>query len=168
MDNADDAYGLQSPGGFIFGVQGWVWGEPRPRSITFFLDGTAKVCDQHGRPIKGTVIDNREVRFAMTAPTGEDYPDSRTGLANHQQVIAALAAERIDWRTLVCAGWPQLPYDQLVAAYGPSYARLPMTPLEELRKIKDSLLRRDAMRLRREVDDLRMKESIAITSSDEG
>lgn len=102
----------------------------------------------------------------MTAPTSDDYPGSRNGLATHAQVVAALAAERIDWRTLNCAGWPQLPYDQLVEAYGPSYNHLPLTPIEELRKIKDPLLRRDAMRLRRDVDDVRAKELNEATSND--
>src|SRR5271154_6184694 len=67
-----------SPGGFAFGVTGWSWGEQRPRSITFFLDGTAKVCDQHGRPIKGTTKDNKEVFFATSAPDGIMVTDGNT------------------------------------------------------------------------------------------
>ena len=136
-----------------FGVQGWSWGEPRPKSITFFLDGTAKVCDQHGRPIRGTVVDNREVRFAATAPGNNDAPGARAGLATHAQVIAALIAERVDWRTLVCAGWPQLSYEKLC-----NLPDLPPTPLDELRKIKDPDLRRDALRARREADEAMAKE----------
>ena len=130
---------FQSPGGFVFGVQGWDWGEQRPRSITFFLDGTARVCDQHGRPIKGTVVDGtKAVLFDK---------------CSHAEVIAALDGERIDWRTLTCAGWPQLPYAELK-----KLADLPPTPIDELRKIKDTDLRRDALKMRREMDDVRAKE----------
>ena len=71
----------------------------------------------------------------------------------HTQVIAALAQERVDWQSLVCAGWPQLPYAQLTAL-----KELPPTPLDELRKIKDPALRKDALRIRREVDAARDKE----------
>ena len=144
---------FQSPGGFVFGVQGWTWGDPRPKSITFFLDGTAKVSDQHGRPIKGTVVDNKEVRFAQGPPKNDDMPNTRAHLASHAQVVAALTAERVDWRTLVCAGWPQLPYAELE-----KMPELPPTPLEELRKIRDPMLRRDALRARREADEIRTKE----------
>lgn len=151
--NSEDAYGVTSPGGFVFGVQGWHWGEPRPSSITFFLDGTAKVCDQHGRAIKGCVIDNKEVRFASGPPSPDDKPNARAGLATHAQVIAALAAERIDWQKLTYAGWPQLPYAQMKALLN-----IPITPVDELRKIKDSTLRKDALRVRREHDEARLKE----------
>lgn len=144
---------FQSPGGFVFGVQGWTWGEPRIKSITFFLDGTAKVCDQHGRPIKGTVVDSKEVKFALTAPSNDDLPGARAALATHAQVIAALTAERVDWKTLTCAGWPQLPYAELM-----KLPTLPPTPLEELRKIANASLRKDALRARREVDEIRNKE----------
>lgn len=144
---------FQSPGGFVFGVQGWNWGEPRPTAITFFLDGTAKVSDQHGRPIRGTVVDNREVRFAQGPPKADDSPGARAGLATHAQVIAALAAERVDWLKLSSAGWPQLPYAELK-----KLPEVPPTPLEELRKIRDPQLRKDALKLRREVDAVREKE----------
>ena len=141
----------------MFGVQGWTWGEPRPKSITFFLDGTAKVSDQHGRPIRGTRVDNKEVLFAQAPPKNDDPPGARQHLATHAQVIAALAAERVDWRTLVCAGWPQLPYAELRAM-----DVLPPTPIEELRKIQDSSLRKDALRARREANDAVTKELQAI------
>lgn len=144
---------LVSPGGFTFGIQGWHWGEPRPKAITFFLDGTAKVSDQHGRPIKGAVINNKEVRFAMGPPQDDDTPNARAKLATHMQVIEALEAERINWLTLSRAGWPQLPYEMLRGL-----PDLPPTPIEELRKIKDSKLRRDALRARREADEAREKE----------
>ena len=116
----------------MFGVQGWAWGEQRPSSITFMLNGTCKVSDQHGRPIKGTVKDNKLVYFDR---------------CSHAQVIAALAEERIDWQALTCAGWPQLPYAQLK-----TLKTLPPTPVEELRKIPDSSLRKDAIKVRCEAD----------------
>lgn len=132
---------FRSPGGFVFGVQGWNWGDQRRSSITFFLDGRAKVCDQHGRPIKGTVRDNKPVYFDR---------------CSHEQVIAALAEERVDWMMLSCAGWPQLPYEQLKKLA--ELKGLPPTPLDELKKITDSTLRKDALRIRREVDEAREKE----------
>lgn len=130
---------FRSPGGFVFGTQGWTWGEQRPTAITFMLDGTCKVSDQHGRPIKGTVKDNRPLYFDR---------------CSHAQVVAALAEERVDWQTLVCAGWPQLPYAQLKAL-----KMLPPTPIDELRKIADSDLRNDALKIRREMDAAREKEA---------
>lgn len=129
---------FQSPGGFVFGVQGWDWGEPRPKSITFFTDGTCRVSDQHGRPIRGAVVDSKEVLFAS---------------ATHAQVVEALAAERVDWTTLTCAGWPQLPYEQLK-----ELKELPPTPEDELAKIKNAQLRKDALRARREFDAARAAE----------
>lgn len=151
---------FQSPGGFVFGVQGWIWGEPRPRAITFFLDNTAKVSDQHGRPIKGIVsADNKEIRFAAGPPGNDDPPGARAHLATHAQVIKALAEERIDWQTLGCAGWPQIPYEELKKV-----AKLPPTPLEELRKIQDPALRKDALRMRREVDEAHTRELQEIAS----
>jgi len=146
MAEQDVAGQFQSPGGFVFGVQGWSWGEPRPQSITFFLDGTAKVCDQHGRPIKGAVVDSKEVRFAVTSPTNDDLPTARAGFATHAQVIAALAAERVDWKVLCCAGWPQLSYEELQRL-----PALPPTPMEELNKIKDPVLRKAAQKARAEL-----------------
>lgn len=147
---------VESPGGFVFGIVGWSWGEPRPKTITFFLDGTVKVCDQHGRPIKGTVMNGKEVLFAMTPPQSDDNPTARAKLATHAQVVAALAAEDppIDWKKLTCAGWPQLPYADLSKLKD----KLPPTPLEELRKIKDPNLRKDSLRARREIDAVMAKE----------
>lgn len=162
---------FQSPGGFVFGVQGWTWGQPQPRSITFFLDGTAKVSDQHGRPIKGTVVDNKEVRFAQAAPKADDPPGARAKLATHAQVIEALAKERVDWTTLACAGWPQLPYEELVRLPDGVFPPVMGTKqereayLDELRKIRDPELRRAAIRLRREMEDTRAKE-LAATQDD--
>ena len=149
----EDLYGLTSPGGFVFGVSGWHWGEPRPKTITFFLDNTAKVSDQYGRPIPGVEVDGKRVRFALGPPANDESPLVRAGLATHAQVIAALAVERVDWRTLTCAGFPQLPYAELK-----KMTDLPPTPIEELRKIKDSTLRKDALRARREVDEARASE----------
>jgi hypothetical protein len=130
-----------SPGGFVFGIQGWTWGEQRPTSITFMLDGTAKVCDQHGRPIKGVVKDGKPIYFEK---------------CSHAQVVAALTDERIDWTALTWAGWPQLPYAEMK-----KLKALPPTPLEELKKIKDPALRKDALRVRRESDEAREKEMAA-------
>lgn len=147
--NENDIGQLQSPGGFVFGVQGWIWGEQRPTSITFFLDGTAKVSDQHGRPIKGVVRDGK--------PT---YFDKCT----HAQVIAALEEERIDWKQLTCAGWPQLSYDELK-----KLKNIPPWPFSRehnpsssngtqctciVCSIKDPKLRKDALRLRQETGQL--------------
>lgn len=156
MADHQDTYGMTSPGGFMFGVQGWTWGEPRPRSITFFLDNTARVSDQHGRPIRGSVIDNKEFRFAAGPPPNDMIPGSRNHLATHAQVIAALAADRIDWLKLSRAGWPQLTYDELK-----KLPELPPTPLEELKKIKDPALRKDALRIRREYD-AKLKEEVPV------
>jgi len=153
QQNAELAGLMQSPGGFVFGVSGWSWGEPRPKSITFFLDGTAKVSDQHGRPIKGTVMNNKEVLFAMTAPAQDEPIGLRNHLATHAQVVAALTAENVEWRKLSCAGWPQLSYAELK-----KLPELPPTPIEELRKITDPQARKDASRARREVDEARSKE----------
>lgn len=123
---------IKSPGGQMFGIQGFVWGEPRFKGITFMLDGTCRVYDQHGRLIKGTIKDDKVTNFAT---------------CSHQQVIAAMKAEGVDWQTITHAGWPQLPYAELI-----KLKELPPTPLEELRKIKDDQLRRDALRARREYD----------------
>ena len=130
---------FSSPGGFAFGVQGWSWGEQRPSSITFFLNGTATVADQHGRPVKGVVRDGKAIYFSK---------------CTHAQVIAALADERVDWRQMTRAGWPQLSYAELKVMAND----LPPTPTSELRKIPDAQLRKDALRIRREVDAEREKE----------
>ena len=113
---------VKSPGGFVFGIQGWEYGEVRPRSVTFFTDGTAKVCDHRGNAI---------VDLAGT----------------HAETIANLENSGVDWQKLTWAGWPQLPYEQLK-----ELVRVPETPLDELLKIKDKSLRADAVRMRREVD----------------
>lgn len=155
-----------SPGGFEFGIQGWNWGEPRPSSITFFLDGSAMVCDQYGRPIRGAVVDGKEVFFAVNPPkddkilTGEQVvrqpmrADAK--LATHTQVIAALTAERIEWHKLNVAGWPQVSYETLKAM---SY--LPPTPVDELRKIPDPKLRKDALRAKKEASEVTAREMAA-------
>ena len=134
----DQVGSFESPGGFVFGVQGWTWGEQRPVSITFQLNGVAKVCDQHGRPIKGTVKDGKPVYFERST---------------HAQTITALTEEHIDWTKLSCAGWPQLPYEDLA-----KLKELPPTPIEELAKIPDPKLRKDALRIKREVEEARVQE----------
>ena len=116
-------------------------------------------------------------------------------VATHAQVVAALAAEKIDWlacevkhrmkdgtvrvrsgltlaeatklqaklladgcpqvevtRSIVTAGWPQLSAEQLASM------DLPPTPLEELRKIRDPILRKAALGARRAADDVKAKE----------
>ena len=149
----EDIYGVQSPGGFVFGIQGWSWGEPKPSSITFFLDNTARVSDQYGRPIKGAFIDSKEVRFA-SAPPGETVNKEERGkLATHLQTVAALTSERFDWKTVTYAGWPQLPYAMLK-----DVKNLPLTPIEELRKIRDPQLRKDALKMRREMEEALVKD----------
>lgn len=83
-------------------------------------------------------MDSKEVIFAIST---------------HAQVVAALAAERVDWRTLTWAGWPQLPYEELC-----NLKELPPTPVDELKNIRDPKLRKDALRARREYDEVRTKE----------
>lgn len=155
LQPSDEMIGnVTSPGGFVFGVQGWTWGEPKPQSITFFLDGTAKVSDQHGRPIKGATSDNKEIWFAVAPPREDDKPDQdgnlpphRRKYATHAQVINALESNGHQWRKCSWAGWPQLPYAELCKIK----SLLPPTPIEELRKIRDDNLRKDALRIRREI-----------------
>lgn len=113
MAHQEDIYNLPSPSGHIFGVQGFTYGVAVPKCITFFLDNTAKVCDQHGRPMRGTMVDNKKVEFAQGPPQADDKPGARSHLATHKQVIAALLYEKVDWQTLEMAGWPQLTYDEL-------------------------------------------------------
>ncbi len=202
-----DSWTGRSPGGFEFGVQGFTYGPPIPKSVTFFLDGSALVADQYGNRVRGVMMpDGRALLFADRPPDAskEDaagaVPDPRPQFATHKQVIDALRDERIDWlayevrwrgkdnrgnvrtglslaeatkqqarllqdgnptvaieRSVVCAGWPQLPYDELK-----KLPELPQTPLEELRKIRDPQLRKDALRIRREYDGARQKELQAI------
>ena len=184
MDQDNLIGGMQeSPGGFMFGVQGWDWGPQRPSAVTFFLNGTAKVSDQHGRPIKGVVNPETQVATLFDQCT-------------HAQTVAALMGERVDvigemnavgtpcntckgkrqvqggkWcpachhkasaestglrPCLIVSGWPQLPYKELQRL-----KTLPQTPIEELRKIKNAELRKDALRIRREHDEAREKELV--------
>lgn len=144
----DDFAGqFKSPGGFIFGVQGWFWGPPRPTCITFFLDNTAKVSDQYGRPIRGAIVDGKKVEFAEGPPNLDDNRQlvMRRGLATHAQVIAVLESEKVDWQSLTYAGFPQLTYEELRKV-----KQVPQVPMEELLKIPNPALRRDAIRIRRE------------------
>lgn len=89
----------RSPGGFEFGVQGWAPSAPIPKSITFFLDGSAMVTDQYGRPIKCSVMGDKEVKFADQPPQGnhDGVIPSRPQFATHMEVITALAEEGINW-----------------------------------------------------------------------
>lgn len=113
---------VRSPGGFIFGIQGWQYGEVRPISITFFIDNTTRVSDHHGNMIP---------EFTGT----------------HKEVITKLKESGLDWQKLNSAGWPQIPYAELK-----SLSQLPITPIDELAKIKNKELRHDAMKIRKEVD----------------
>lgn len=165
-ESAAQSGGGVSPGGFEFGMQGWHWGDPQPRSITFFLDNTAMVCDQYGRPIKGSVLDGKEVWFAVTPPKHDEAPGARSKLGTHAKVVDALTAERVEWWRLACAGWPQLPYDSLKRVYGEDLTGLPPTPVDELRKIRDKQLRRDALKARIEYDEARSREGLADDEDD--
>lgn len=165
-DNTDGVGSIVSPAGFVFGVQGWNWAEQRFRSITFFFgcgndccnkqgvcphDGRAIVSDQYGRPIKGVVLDGRQEGVFFDKCT-------------HAQVIEALANERCDWTKLPCAGWPQLPYERLKELHPNLLPPMPDTQAEheafinQLRRIRNPQLRKDALRLRREMWDERAKE----------
>jgi hypothetical protein len=77
-----------------------MWAQPVVTSVTFFLDGTAMVSDQYGRPIRGLVLDDgRVVLFAPTPPEAnmERTIAARPQYATHAQVVAALALDlRID------------------------------------------------------------------------
>lgn len=119
---------VQSPGGFVFGIQGWEYGEVRPKAITFFIDGTARVTDHRGNAI----------------------PDLS---GTHGEVISKFADVGLDWQKLDLAGWPQLPYDELK-----ELTYVPETPLDALMQIKDKSLRADAIRLRKELDQAKADE----------
>ena len=179
-------FSAKSPGGFEFGVQGWTWGDPIPKSITFFTDNTAVVADQYGRHIRGALLSNGiEVRFADRPPDGskEGSVVPRPEYATHEQVLQALKAEGIDWlayevrwlvqsgpksrggltlrqaqelqvkvvkegarqvtmdRAVSCAGWPQLPYEELK-----KLPEVPPTPAEELRS-SIAMLTGDTLRI---------------------
>lgn len=158
MSQNDGTQNLTSPGGFIIGNQGWIWSEPKAKTITFFLDNTAGVYDQYGRPIRGTItLDNKKVLFAMNPPSGDDF-DSRKDLATHLQVIEALENEKIDWKTLSWAGWPQIPYEKLVPLIKSN--KLPPTPIEELNKIKDPKIKKDAFKAKKELEQLNTVEQV--------
>ena len=59
---------VRSPGGFVFGIQGWEYGEVRPKAVTFFMDGTAKVSDHHGNAIPDLAnIGGMSIQFISTA-----------------------------------------------------------------------------------------------------
>jgi hypothetical protein len=58
------------------------------------------ICDQHGRVVRRAVgPDGQTVYFADSPPSASKEGDvvPRPQFATHAQVIAALAAERIDW-----------------------------------------------------------------------
>lgn len=153
----DGVASMTSPGGFQFGVIGWNWAAPVPRSITFFLDNTVAMHDQYGRPIKGFVVDGMKEVWLVSCAPAENPPyqqrlrvveGKKVPYATHAEVVAALAADHIDWTKLNCAGWPQLPYADLK-----KLAKLPPTPVDDLRYISSVALRKDALRMRREADE---------------
>lgn len=173
MYNNDNYYGSRSPGGFVFGIQGWVWQPPKVSGITFFLDNTAKVSDQYGRPIKGTIIDGKEVLFAQGPPDDNEGPNARKKFANHSQVIKALAAEHVKWNEITWSGWPQIPYDELKKMTEMPW---PFDDEHTTNKkggcacirccIKDPQLRKDAIRLRREQEE-KIAEELGWTDDEE-
>lgn len=199
-----------SPGGFEFGVQGFTYGPPVPKSITWFLDNTALVADQYGRPIRRIVNnDGTTYDLADCPPLAgqQGIVDARPQFATHKQVIDALKAENINWfayevsyieiggrrrrrtgltfeeagkvqtdlihkgnrqvrieRTIACAGFPQLPYEELKKLPTTALPPSPNTPEEfrayenELRKIRDPQLRKDCLRMFRELHEIRAAE----------
>lgn len=93
---------LVSPGGYVFscfGPQGVVYAAPIPTGITFFLDGSAVVCDQYGRLMKGVQTnDGRVVLFASSPPEAnrEGTIVPRPQFASHAEVVEALEAEGVN------------------------------------------------------------------------
>jgi hypothetical protein len=192
-----------SPGGFEFGVTGWRWPYPVPSSVTFYLDNTASVFDQFGRPIKGVVLpDGKAIRFATTPPKADGCDSNlRKIFASHKDVVSVLMGEHIDLiqemnevgspcpsckgtgnhsnvhcqqchgtgrrTTVVCSGWPQLPYDQLKQLNKMEW------PFDKEHKvgnqrcgcvscnIQDPALRKDALKMRREIEEKYAKEMAA-------
>lgn len=213
-DHQQDSYGMmRSPGGHEFGVQGWNPAPPMPKSITFFLDGSAMVSDQYGRPIRCSVVGDKMVVFADRPPDGnqDGLVVPRPGFASHAQVVAALLEEGINWltyqvgwrlktggyrtktgltldaaikaqktlmeegnsqvtvaREVVCAGWPQLPYEELKklppSALPPIQASRPSHEayLEDLSKIPNPELRTAAIKFRREMYEASCKERMTV------
>lgn len=204
---AEDSRWQTAPGGFEIGIQGWAYGEPVPKSITFFLDNSAMVCDQYGRHIRRSVNEKGDFLFADRPPDinrdGEIIP--RAQFATHLQVVESLKAEGVDWlsyevryisidnrrrarpkltldeaiklqvqiiqqgnrevivcRTVEFAGWPQLPYEELK-----KLTQLPPTPEEELRRIRDPQLRRDALRIKHEFETARAAKTADIEEDEE-
>ena len=96
-----------------------------------------------------------EVRFRTTG--GKD--NVRGGLTMEaasklqEQLLREGKTQVMVTQTIACAGWPQLPYEELK-----KLKVVPPTPAEELRKINDAVLRRDALRYRREVDEMRVRD----------
>jgi hypothetical protein len=151
-DEARQFQGLKtSPGGFCFGLENFTWPEPVPCAITWYLDGTASVFDQFGRPIKGFVTsDGREVLLADRPPEHQQatLKIRRTEkFCTHLQAVQALEAEEVDWRTLPSSGWPQLPIELLR-----SLPNLPDPPLDQLHGIKSESLRKASLLRRLEMD----------------
>ena len=173
-----------------------------PSSVTFYLDNTASVFDQYGRPIKGVVLpDGKAIKFATTPPKADDCDiNLRKSFASHKEVVDIMLTERIDLiqemnetgapcpsckgaghhnnvkcqrcrgngrrNTIVCSGWPQLPYEQLKkikrmqwpfdAAHTQGNQRCGCVACN----IHDPALRKDALRMKREMDEVCEKEMV--------
>lgn len=135
---------FRSPADIPFGIQGWSYGDIKPTSITFFIDGTAIVADHRGNPIEKLGA----LRMPLQPPTNEeDSYQKRASFPRHAEVIAELRQMGIDWQRLTYAGWPQLEYEQLK-----EIAVLPPTPRDELARIRVKALRADAIKMRDEAD----------------
>lgn len=144
VEVADSLSGMmRSQGGFVFGIEGWNPGPPRPVSITFFLDNTALVCDHVGRAIIGASLDGKEVRFADSPPNANRAGTyaRRPQFATHAEVIAALAAEGVDWRELSWAGTPQLSLDELRTVRDELQRRLNESCIEDAEKRREAHLK---------------------------
>lgn len=126
---------VQSPGGFEFGIQGFTYGPPIPKSITFFLDGSAMLCDQYGRVIRRALnASGQIVLFADTPPDanrdGTIHP--RPQFANHAQTLQTLKDERVNW----------LAYEvRYVSKNGGHRAKGGLNTMEDAKRVQEALLR---------------------------
>ncbi len=144
---------VRSPGGHVFGLQGFQFADPIVCALTFYLDNTCEVHDQYGRPVRGVITkDNKTVLFAPDPPNADRGNDAYRGphkYATHMETVIALEGENIDWRKLPFAGTPQLDLERLQSIKD----RLPEgVPIEQLHKIKSPELRAAALRVRLELD----------------
>ena len=208
-NGVESGFARSPDGRYEFGLQGFVFNNPFPTSITFWLDNTCTIIDQYGRAILRAVsMEGVEVKFAPSGPEAQQGTErslpfpARPEYATHKQSLAALEFEGIDWlayvvrwrdktgktqvsgktslekaeqfrerqikngieliqilRAVTSSGWPQLTYDELK-----KLPELPPTPIEELQKIRDPQLRKDALRIRGEMDAIRERELAGLKS----